>query len=214
MAFSSLLAGGLGFMGGNAAADSAERGAQVAAENRDIARADLSGWQQGGLGAVNQISKLLGLGSLKTNEKGWSTLDPTNAVADQENAFAAFRTDPGYAFRQSEGIKSLDRAAAAKGMTMSGAQAKKIAGFNQDLASEEFGNYFSRLQGLSGAGGNAASNQAQASSAAGGQSVPAYIAAGQGRQSAYNALASGVIRADNNAQKWASRIWGGGMMGG
>lgn len=215
MALSSLISGGLGFMGAQANARSAERAAEMAGQRADIARADLSGWQQGGLGAIKQLSRLMGLGTVKSNDTtGWSTLDGSNAKADQTAAMGEWTTDPGYQFRMSEGTKALERGAAARTGVLNGAQSKALTGFGQDLGSEEYGNVVSRLFSMAGLGGQAAGQQAGASSAAGAQIVPAMLAAGNARQSGYNAIASGVIRADNNAQKMASRIWGFGGMGG
>lgn len=216
MALSSMISGGLGYMGAQANAAAADRAAiaarGLAEESRDIARADLSGWQQGGLNAVMQLSRLMGLGTLRTSEKGWSSMDPTNRLADQAQAAGEWKADPGYQFRLSEGTKALERGAAARTGVLSGAQSKALTGFGQDLGSEEYGNVVSRLFNMAGLGGQAAGQQANATMAASGQAIPAMttanLAAGNARQSGFNALASGVIRADNNAQKWASRIWG------
>jgi hypothetical protein len=210
MAIASMISGGLGFMGAQQNAASAERAAEMAGQRADIARADLSGWQQGGLGAIKQLSRLMGLGKINTAANGWSTLDtdPANAAAEQKLAAGEWTTDPGYQFRMQEGTKALERGAAARTGVLNGAQQKALTGFGQDLGSEEYGNVVSRLFSMAGLGGQAAGQQAGASSAAGAQIVPAMLQAGNARQSGFNSLASGVIRADNNAQKWASRIWG------
>jgi hypothetical protein len=57
---------------------------------------------------------------------------------------AQFKTDPGYNFRMAEGIKALERSAAARGLLESGSTLKGITGFGQDLASQEYQNAFSR----------------------------------------------------------------------
>ena len=57
-----------------------------------------------------------------------------------------FQTDPGYAFRLSEGIKALDRTAAARGGLLSGATLKGAEQYNQNLASQEYQNAFNRYQ--------------------------------------------------------------------
>lgn len=56
----------------------------------------------------------------------------------------SWQTDPGYQFRLSEGTKALERSAAAKGMSLSGAQQKALAGYNQNFASNEYGNVYNR----------------------------------------------------------------------
>ena len=74
-----------------------------------------------------------------------------------------FQTDPGYQFRLSEGAKALERSAASKGMTMSGAQQEALSRSNQGFASNEYGNVynrynndqtnlFNRLSGIAGSG--------------------------------------------------------------
>ena len=55
-----------------------------------------------------------------------------------------FQADPGYQFRLSEGMKALERSAAARGLLQSGTTLKGIQRFGQDLASAEYENAFSR----------------------------------------------------------------------
>lgn len=55
-----------------------------------------------------------------------------------------FQADPGYAFRMREGLKALDRTAAARGGLLSGAQLRGVTRFGQELGSQEFGNAFNR----------------------------------------------------------------------
>jgi hypothetical protein len=61
-------------------------------------------------------------------------------------ALSDFRKDPGYDFRLSEGIKALDRSAAARGGLLSGAQLKGLNRYNQDYASNEYQNAYNRYQ--------------------------------------------------------------------
>lgn len=57
-----------------------------------------------------------------------------------------FQADPGYNFRMSEGLKALDRQAAARGGLISGAALKAAQRYGQDLASQEYTNAFNRYQ--------------------------------------------------------------------
>lgn len=57
-----------------------------------------------------------------------------------------FQADPGYAFRMSEGMKGLERSAAARGGLLSGSTLKGIQRFGQDLGSQEYMNAFNRYQ--------------------------------------------------------------------
>ena len=55
-----------------------------------------------------------------------------------------FQADPGYNFRMSEGVKALERSAAARGLLQSGSTLKGITQYGQDVASQEYGNAFQR----------------------------------------------------------------------
>ena len=57
---------------------------------------------------------------------------------------ADFVRDPGYNFRMAEGEKGINRALAARGGFDSGSALKSLNRFNQDFASNEFGNAFNR----------------------------------------------------------------------
>jgi hypothetical protein len=57
-----------------------------------------------------------------------------------------FQQDPGYAFRMSEGMKGIERSAAARGGLLSGATLKGIQRYGQDLGSQEYTNAFNRYQ--------------------------------------------------------------------
>lgn len=57
-----------------------------------------------------------------------------------------FQSDPGYQFRMSEGMKALERGAAARGGLLSGATLRGTQRFGQELASQEYQNAFNRYQ--------------------------------------------------------------------
>ena len=62
----------------------------------------------------------------------------------QDFGMAQFQADPGYQFRMSEGMKALERSAAARGLLQSGGTLKGIQQYGQNLASSEYENAFSR----------------------------------------------------------------------
>lgn len=64
--------------------------------------------------------------------------------------------DPGYQFRLGEGLKALDRQAAARGGLISGGALKAAQRYGQDLGSQEFGAAYNRLAGLANIGPQAA----------------------------------------------------------
>jgi len=145
-------------------------------------------FRQGGLTAQNQIMQLLGIGG-DTTAAGYGSLAKSFGT-DQ------FQQDPGYAFRQSEGMKALERSAAARGSLLSGGTMKGIQRFGQDLASQEYQNAFNRyqveraarlnpLQSLMGSGQSAA-NVTTGAAGQMGQNVAAnQLGAGQARASGY-----------------------------
>jgi hypothetical protein len=114
-----------------------------------------------------------------------------------------FQADPGYAFRMSEGMKGVERSAAARGGLLSGATLKGIQRYGQDLGSQEYTNAFNRyqternarlnpLQSLAGIG-QTSTNQL----VAGGQNYAnaageAIGAAGQARASGYMGSANSL----------------------
>ena len=69
-------------------------------------------------------------------------LSPAELASEQFN----FQADPGYAFRLSEGMKALERSAAARGGLLSGGAGKAFQRYGQDLASQEYGSAFDRFQ--------------------------------------------------------------------
>lgn len=156
-------------------------------------------FRQGGLSAQNQIMQLLGVGGDTTAADYGSLAKPFG--------MEQFQADPGYAFRQSEGMKALERSAAARGNLLSGSTMKGIQRFGQDLASQEYTNAFNRyqteraarlnpLQSLMGSGQSAANTLTSAAGQQGQNEAANLYNAGAARASGYiggaNALAGAL----------------------
>jgi hypothetical protein len=98
-------------------------------------------FREAGLAGQNRLMELLGLGKDKTaagyGKYASAEFTPANFLANQ---------DPGYAFRMSEGLKGLERSAAARGGLLSGSALKGITRYGQGLASDEYQNAFNRYQ--------------------------------------------------------------------
>lgn len=73
-----------------------------------------------------------------------------------EAAQQFLQMDPGYGFRLSEGMKALERGAAARGGLLSGNMLRGAQRYGQDLASQEFGQAYNRLAQLANVGPAAA----------------------------------------------------------
>lgn len=78
--------------------------------------------------------------------------------------YSSFFNSPDYQFAQQQGQKGVINGANAQGVGLSGGTLKDLATFNSGLASQQYGNYFNRLMGLSQAGQNAASGLSTAAS--------------------------------------------------
>lgn len=158
-------------------------------------------FREAGLTSQNKLLDYLGLSANKA-APGYGTLMRDFSMKD-------FQQDPGYAFRMSEGLRALDRSAAARGGLLSGATLRGAQRFGQDLASQEYTNAFNRyqvnrgnilnpLQSLLGSGQSATNVLATA-----GQNY-----ANQAGEAAYqgaNARASGYI---GSANAWSNALGG------
>jgi hypothetical protein len=133
-------------MGSQASKSAANTQAQAASQASDAQRAMFERqvelqepFRQAGLKGQNRLLELLGLGEDK-NVPGYGK------YATAEFGMDKFTADPGYAFRMSEGMKALERSAAARGGLLSGATLKGTQRYGQDLASQEYQNAFNRYQ--------------------------------------------------------------------
>ena len=104
-----------------------------------------------------------------------------------------FETSPGYQFRLNEGLKGIERFAAAKGMLNSGATLKAMNKFAQDYASGEYGNEFNRLATLAGfgnqpTGGAESANIANLYSQTGNTQAQQYLNMGNARAGLYSGM--------------------------
>ena len=118
-----------------------------------------------------------------------------------------FQADPGYAFRLSEGMKALDRTAAARGGLLSGSTLKGEQRYGQEMGSQEYKNAFNRyqternaqlnpLQSLAGVGQTATNALSGMAGQMGQNYATGYGNIGQARASGYvggaNALNSAI----------------------
>ena len=115
-------------------------------------------------------------------QAGMTALNKLTPLATEYTPFGMeqFQQDPGYQFRLSEGLKALDRQAAARGGLISGSALKAAQRYGQEAASQEYTNAFNRYQ---------AERQARLGplqSLAGVGQTTAQQIAGQGQQMAAN----------------------------
>lgn len=131
-----------------------------------------------------------------------------------------FQADPGYAFRLQEGLKGLDRQAAARGGLISGAALKAAQRYGQDVASNEYQNAYSRynqnrllrynaLTGQQNVGANAANALGQAGqfyATGGGKNI---VGASEARASQYSPIANANNALINNLSSVGTDLLGG-----
>ena len=164
-------------------------------------------FRENGLAGQNRLMELLGIGG-NAGAEGYGKYAKDFSMQD-------FQQDPGYGFRMSEGLKGLDRQAAARGGLISGGALKAAQRYGQDLASQEYGNAFNRyqtnrtnqlnpLQSLGGLGQSSTNMMGQAGQNYANQVGEAYTGAGNARASGYmgqaNAISGGLGQMYNGLQ--------------
>lgn len=168
---SSLIGANAASKAAGAQSDAADRALDLYREMYLQNREDLEPWRSAGKEGLNRLTAFM--------------TDP-----------AAFRGSPGYQFRMDQGVKAIDRGAAARGMLGSGARGQALMRYGQDYASSEYGQEFNRLAALAGIGQTATSQgiaSGNAYATGGGQAIQA---GGAARASGYvgqaNALNNGI----------------------
>ena len=177
-------------------------------------RADFAPYRESGVANLNQLNTLLGIGG-NTGAANYGRF----ATADFTPEMFKAGMDPGYGFRMSEGLKAVDRQAAARGGLISGNALKASQAYGQDMASQEYQNAFNRFQTIRGntlqpfqmgaaAGQSAAAMQGQANAnfgSAGGQAIGQY---GQGASGAYGAAGNAMNTAYGNYGQGTTGVLG------
>ena len=205
-------------------------------------------FRQGGLAAQNQLMTLLGIAPAPMPEapveydKRGNIIPPQTPTSPQYTVDASspdfglltrsfgmdqFEADPGYAFRLSEGMKALERSAAARGGLLSGQTLKGATRYGQDMASQEYMNAFNRyqterqarlnpLQSLMGAGQTATNQLTGAAGQLGQGLAQSYGNLGQAQASAYvggtQAAMGGLNSIGNLAQNYYNQQFMGQQM--
>jgi hypothetical protein len=143
--------------------------AQINEQNK----AYMAPYRDAGIAGQNQLLTLMGLQGGNTGAADYGRYAKDFQMSD-------FQQDPGYAFRLAEGMKAMDRTAAARGGLMSGGALKAGQQYGQDMGSQEYQNAYQRYQtnranqlaplgALTSAGQNAAQNTSATNALYGGQ---------------------------------------------
>lgn len=205
--------GGIGgaMISGNAAEDAANVQAGAANHAADLSdkqyqqnRTDAQPWRDAGTVALGQIGK------------GTATGGDFN----RDFTAADFQRDPGYQFRQSEGMAGVEGSAAARGGLLNGGTLRALDRYNQEFASGEYSNAynrfnadrdrrFNRLSSLAGIGQTAtrdvASQGMQNASSMAEYGMQGANARASGYVGQANAIGSGINTLGNIAQGYAAQ---------
>lgn len=158
------------YLGSREQSAAAQHGIDAQLAMFGITRAGLDPYMAAGYGALNPLMNL-------------ASGDPRQ-VQNQLEAL------PDYQFARTQGLKSVQNTAAARGLGSSGAALKGAANFATGLANQTYGDQFSRLYNLAGLGENAAAGVGNAA-----------IQTGQGLANSYGNLgaanAAGYLGAGN-----------------
>lgn len=100
----------------------------------DIGQTNLAPWLSAGKAALSEQEALMGLNG------------------DSEGAMRTLQNSPGYSFRLNQGQRGLNAGLAARGGMGSGKSLVAGTNYNQDFASNEYGNRLNQLAGMSGTG--------------------------------------------------------------
>jgi hypothetical protein len=108
-----------------------------------------------------------GVQRFRVNGQTFPTREEAQAYANANKTggteYGGWQKDPTYQFRLDEGVNALESSAAARGGLYSGAAMRDALKYNQQFASNERGNYLSRLGARADAGMSAAGMSGQAS---------------------------------------------------
>jgi hypothetical protein len=197
---------GSSLLGANAAKDAAntqaaatDRANQLQYQMYSESKALQEPYRAAGVTAQNRLMDVLGLSG--------NTGAADYGIANKNFTPSDLTTDPSYQFRLNEGLKALDRQAAARGGLISGGAIKAAQEYGQQSASQEYQNAFNRYQtnrsnllqplgNLVNSGQNAAANLGSAASnygaTVGNNITSAGAAQAAGEVGQANALANGV----------------------
>jgi hypothetical protein len=112
----------------------AQQAQQALERGQQQATAAYQPYSQFGEEATNRLAVLMGL---RPGEGYGSIME--------QPTINQLQMDPGYAFREQQGMQAINRTAAAQAGLQSGAALKAAQRFGQDLASQEYGNAYNRF---------------------------------------------------------------------
>lgn len=164
--------------------DAAAQAAALQQQQMATNNANVKPFIAGGQGASNLLQSFYGIGG-----------DPALGTS----ALSRFQQSPDYQFALKGGSDALDNSAASKNGLMGGNQIRAQTEYGQGLATQNLGNYLTRLSGMAGQGISAAGAIAQPNTIGAATAGNSIMAQG-------TADASGVLGAYNNLKGGLSNM--------
>jgi hypothetical protein len=173
----SIIGAGIGLVGSLIGGSSKKSSDQQAAQQNFTGYNYLTGNQANQTAQANGVTASNGAVDTQNTEKQLLTGDQSTP------AFKNYLNSTGYNFQLDQGTRALTGSAAARGIQNSGATAKALTSYGQNLASTTFNNYLGNLNGLN----TQQQNTANAGTAAAGQVGTAGTQGGAGASQATQA---------------------------
>lgn len=160
-------------LGGNAQRKAAKLADRRLQEGRDYAinKSGLSNFAGAGTAANDTAAGLLGVGG-----------DPAQSQA----AFDNYLNSTGYRFNLAQGQNAITGSAAARGLLKSGATAKALTKFGQNIGSSYFNDYLNQVGNVANRGLSAADSLARTVTGVGGQQAQVAQNAGNAQADMWN----------------------------
>lgn len=188
MAFVAAAIGGAGLLSAGASIYTANKNAQIQSDAAKQAAAlqqqqmatnnsNMQPFISGGQGASNLLQSFYGLGGDQ---------------ALGQSALARFMQSPDYQFALKGGSDALDNSAAAKGGMLGGNQIRAQTEYGQGLATQNLGNYLTRISGMAGQGIQAAGSISGANTVGANNAGNSLMAAGTAQAAGNNGMMAGL----------------------
>src|ERR1043166_1460447 len=139
---SAAIGAGGSLLAANTQADAQKQALALQQKEFNTGRADLAPYRDVGQNALYTLAGFYGL----------PTPNSPGGPGAIQNALQNFTQTPDYQFAFQQGERALNNSLAARGLGVSGAGIKGAQEFGQGLASQQFTNYWNKLQGLAGMG--------------------------------------------------------------
>lgn len=191
-----LILGGAMLAGGVAAGVGASEAADA---QKDAAMAGMDATERARVEARNDLRPFVETG-YDANAM-MADLYGFNGEEARAAAQGRFRSDPGYEFQRSEGLRAVEGSAAARGSALSGGTMKALQTYGQGLADQSYGNWYNRLSDMGRTGQASAAGSADISMRSGAQTAGLWADYGAAQAGGALGIGNAITGTLNNAIK-------------